>query len=67
MSDRIEVGDKVRVNFIERPNQCQSPYFMAEVLYIPNSTGDMFHLKVESGAIVYLNPNCSNLESLVKL
>ena len=66
MSDtRIEVGDKVRVDFTKQDDVTQ-PYFIGEVLYTPSDVGDMWHLKLDDGAIIYVNPNCSRLETIIR-
>jgi len=66
MSERIEIGDKVKVDFTPK-NDSACPYFYGEVLYIPQDTGDMWHFKTNDGAIIYVNPNSSMLETIIKL
>jgi len=62
---RIEVGDKVKVDFTSKG--ADQPYFYGEVLHTPQDTGDMWHFKTDDGAIIYVNPNCSNLETIIRL
>ena len=63
--DKIEVGNKVKVDFTS--DGMAQPYFYAEVLYIPQDTGDMWHFKTEDEALIYVNPNCSRLETIIRV
>lgn len=62
----IEIGDTVKVDFTPKDDVTQ-PYFYGEVIHIPNDTGDMWQFKADDGAIIYVNPNCSRLETIIKL
>lgn len=65
MNDKlIEIGDKVKVDFTPLDNT--QPYFYGEVLSIPQGTGDMWNFKVGND-IVYVNPSCSRLETIIRL
>lgn len=59
---KVEIGDEVTVSMSSN-NAFQwmgSPHFDATVLYIPNDTGDLFHLEVPGVGTVLLNPNSSD-------
>ena len=43
MSNRIEEGDRVKVDFTPR-NETTQPYFYGTVLHTPSDVGDMWHL-----------------------
>lgn len=49
MGDKIEVGDFVNVYF-ERADAI----FDYEILYIPQATGDSWHLKHKNGMLCYV-------------
>jgi len=55
-SDKIEVGDTVAVSF-------HSPLYIfcekATVLYVPQTTGDSWIIKTESGAVSYISEGCT--------
>jgi len=55
--DRIKVGDKVTVSW-----ETLKTEFAVEVLYMPQATGDCWHLKREDGTIVYVNSFCSMIK-----
>jgi hypothetical protein len=56
--ERIEAGNYVTVYF-----QDGEVWSGMQVLYTPQDTGDMFHLRdiQGNGALIYLNPNSSAL------
>lgn len=66
MSNRIEEGDRVKVDFTPR-NETTQPYFYGTVLHTPSDVGDMWHLKDDDGVIIYVNPSCSTLETIIRM
>jgi hypothetical protein len=50
MSDRIEIGDSVHIAV----NAEDTVSVDGTVLYIPNATGDCFHIKSTNGQLVYV-------------
>ena len=60
--NRIEIGDVVKVLYCKVEGL---PDFDGFVEYIPQSTGDMWHIKTEKQIIV-INPACSSLIGFFK-
>ena len=63
--NKIEVGDKVRVDFTPL-DDVRQPYFYGEVLDIPQDTGDMWKFKLD-GDLIYVNPSSSRLETITRI
>ena len=47
--EKIKIGDIVNIQFGRAPS-----IFRAEVLYMPFSTGDCWHLRTEDNQIIYV-------------
>ena len=54
----IEIGDKVNIYLLN-----EDSYMNAEILYLPQSTGDCWHIKTDDGHIAYVQ----QFESIVLL
>ena len=62
---KIEEGDRVKVDFT-RLDSVTQPYFYGKVLGIPRDVGDSWRFLEESSQqIIYVNPNCSRLETII--
>lgn len=60
MSNRIEIGDTVKVFWIAETT------LIGTVRHIPQDTGDMWHVECEGGLIHVINPNCSSLKQIIR-
>jgi hypothetical protein len=64
MSEKIEVGDDVRV-VMATNDLFGSCDITAKVLYMPHDIGDMIHILTDDGATVYINPMAGDFTGMV--
>lgn len=62
MKDIINIGDKILAQWTGEGRELEGI-----VQHIPQDTGDMWIIICKSGAVTYINPNCSSLETINKI
>ena len=64
MKNRIEEGDTVKIDFTPLDSITQ-PYFYGTVIGVPQNVGDSWKfIEKDSQKLIYVNPNCSRLETI---
>jgi len=61
MSRPIKEGDTISITWVNSDGSTEN----AEVLYMPQDTGDLMYIKTQEGKTIGINTNCSNLEAVI--